>query len=239
MTSPKVLISCPVSSHKSYIMYDWMREIRNKLTYPNFDMVLVDNSDQLITVQRIQAEGISCFHVDKGAQDIREVMATCNEISRRYALEGGYDYLFSLECDIFPPVDVIERLLAHRRPVVAGMYFIGHFQSNIPMVQVYKTFGPFAWQRLWSFTEGFSKCTGGLQQVGNPGMGCMLIHRSILEHFKFRVDLAQNAHADSFFASDLFTAGVPVFIDTSIQCRHYNQQWKQVYEHESKRSAKG
>lgn len=224
---PRVLLTCPVSKHKDYILFAWIKYIKT-LTYKNYDILLVDNSDEPFTSMKIQAERINCIHVDKGHLKIREVMAICNNISKTWALQNGYDYIFHLECDIFPPRDVIQRLLAHQLPVVSGLYMISRFQDMQPMIQVYEYHGELNESHAWDLTEGFLKTTGGLVQVANAGLGCTLIHKTVLEKLNFHVNMEEEGHADSFMGRDLYNMRVPVYVDTSIFCKHYNSSWSKL-----------
>ena len=38
-------------------------------------------------------------------------------------LNGGYQWLFMLDCDIIAPKDTITRLMSHRLPIVSGLYY--------------------------------------------------------------------------------------------------------------------
>ena len=221
----KILLTCPISSNKAYILYDWIRYIK-KFTYP-MDILLVDNSQTHVTSMRVAAEGINCVHVKSHNLSLREHMAQCNEISRMYAIEHGYDFIFSLECDIFPPLTIIEQLLMHQKPVTAAYYFINMFQNTKPMLQQFEDDGDLKvnGSRNIDLLEGFLYVNGKLRQIHGPGIGCVLMHKSVFQKIKFRVDTKYDGHADSFLYVDLLQNNIPIFVDTSIACRHFNQSW--------------
>ena len=45
-------------------------------------------------------------------------MAKSHETIRQKALKGNYDYLLHLESDVFPPIDIIERLLEKKKKII-------------------------------------------------------------------------------------------------------------------------
>jgi len=52
-------------------------------------------------------------------------------------------------------------------------------------------------------------------------MGCTLIHRSVLDHIKFRYDIQRlNGHYDAFFASDCSSNFIDMFYDPDIHVHH-------------------
>ena len=63
---------------------------------------------------------------------------------------------------------------------------------------------------------------GELKNVYSCGLGCVLIHRSILKKIPFRYEEGSPVHPDSFYYGDLNMAGKKVFVDTSILCEHKN-----------------
>lgn len=69
---------------------------------------------------------------------------------------------------------------------------------------------------------------GTIKQVTGCGLGCTLIERQVLEHFKFRINIKYNFHDDTLFYADLFNARVPVFLHTGLNIRHDNQDWADI-----------
>ena len=66
---------------------------------------------------------------------------------------------------------------------------------------------------------------GDLQRVFNASLGCTLIRKNVLHKFKFRYEKGKDAFPDYFFAVDMFTQGISVFVDTKQLCVHENQDW--------------
>ena len=69
---------------------------------------------------------------------------------------------------------------------------------------------------------------GTVKKVFHAGIGCALIHRSILEKIPFRVEKGNNSHSDTFFAFDCFQHNIPIYVDTELQCKHLNFTWLNV-----------
>ncbi|MFA6572475.1 MAG: hypothetical protein WCT77_14700 [Bacteroidota bacterium] len=150
---------------------------------------------------------------------------------RSYFLIGGYDYMFSLESDIFPPVNVIEYLLFHHRKVVGLGYFIGHvFESKFLIQQMDDVSLLMAQSMLPPLNSIFNWFDGKVKTCFNFGMGCLLIHRSVLENISFRIEAEDTArgHSDIYFHNDLRTNGIVAFIDTAYVAEHRNGNWGKI-----------
>lgn len=142
------------------------------------------------------------------------------------ALDAGVDWVFHLDSDVIPPHDAIPRLIAHKQPIISGVYYrrsppIGHPVMMKPAGQWY---------------DNYPK--KGIFEVDTVGAGCLLIHRSVLEKlppqrpgrhwFDWRVDLAgtpeyQNVPCmseDFTFTLHAKHHGYKVYVDPEIQCRH-------------------
>lgn len=138
------------------------------------------------------------------------------EYFRRIALDQGFDYLYFLGADTIPPPDVIERLLAHDKKIVGGVYW---GRSNAENGQPDRAV---AWINVLSQeTQAavFSEMSEYPRRIDGMGMDCVLIHRDVLEKVSW-LDWEQNDDDYPFY--DLAkSAGYPCFIDTTIQAKHY------------------
>jgi hypothetical protein len=222
----KILVACPTADVKAYCFEDWVNRAKN-LTYPNYDIYMCDNSDKrdfyseskskyegIITMERI-----STTH----SKSVPQVMAKSHEKCRLQALKGGYDFLLHLESDIFPPLDIIEKLMAHKKKIVGALYHIESGDESKLMIQQIENFGN-AHRQTFNLDEtDLDFVDGELKQVHSCGLGCTLIHRSILEKYPFRYEEGAPVHPDSFFFGDLDSYREKVFVDTSILCEHENK----------------
>ncbi|HYD68469.1 hypothetical protein [Azospirillum sp.] len=125
----------------------------------------------------------------------------------RQALDMGGTHLLWLDTDMRVPPDVIGRLLAHGRPIVAANY-----QRRTP------PFGPVAARNgapLYTTPQ-----SAGLEAVDHTGMGCMLVERAVFEAvpepwFDTAWSAAERQHVgeDVFFCQKARAHGFPVLVD--------------------------
>ncbi len=232
---PRILLFCPVSNHKDYILWHWIDYIK-KFTYKNLEILLIDNSDNKIYAQRIQAAGIDCINVYAPQIAIREKMFACYKLFRQYFLENKFDYWLSLECDIFPPINVIEHLLALKSRVIGLPYFTFSDSKDQMLFTDFEIgFYENEKQRFQTFFKEFASFNGSVFRQVNTGLGCLLVHRSIIKKIPFRHDPDQEIFQDTVFHNDMFNAGIPAYIDTSVICRHYNSDWNKIKEIDNKK----
>lgn len=220
----KILVASPTADVKSYCSDRWM-DVATNLTYPNYDLYLCDNSsnrDYYAELKEkykddLMIERISTTH----SSSVKESMAKSHEKCREKALRDNYDYLLHLETDVFPPLDVIERLLQTKKKVVGALYHIELGEESKLMVQQIEATG----RNRETFNLDLSDLEfvdGTVKRVFSCGLGCVLIHKSVLQRVNFRYEKGAVVHPDSFFYGDLHKLNIPVFVDTSIYCKHDN-----------------
>ena len=233
----KILIATITAEYKDYCFDNWADNI-NKFTYPDKKVLIVDNSRNPLYHKKIKdklpdAEVI--YHPVQEGQSIRECMCECNNITRDYFLKGGYAYMLSLESDIFPRKDCIEQLLSHRKAVVGLCYFIWEGCHSKYLNFYIGGYGTDLIAKPMHLDEAFYYMDGSLKEGFNFGFGCLLIHRSVLEKVKFRINLESSKHIDSFFHEDLKELGLQAYIDTSYIAEHRNYtSWADIYKKERK-----
>lgn len=234
---PKIIIGTPTSIKKDYCLIDFLAHAA-ALTYPAIEHVIVDNSPGKEYAHKLRSYGVKVLRVpNKGNKSPQELVADSHNLLRTYALDKGADYLFHLESDIIPPVDVIERLLDAESlhdelAVFAGMYFLGHGGNSRLMYNVdwFKTGSGKGHGKLDFGSLDLDYADGGIKKVGNAGLGAMLIHKEILANVPFRHVTNSTLFPDALFALDLANYGIPVYVDTSIHCLHHNTDWDSNYE---------
>lgn len=227
---PRVLIFTPIYDKKEYCLQEFL-EYANKLTYPNKRHIFVDNSPNLNFVCKLRRMGLEAYHVERGGSS-REGLARAQNLGRKILLEGDYDYMFSLESDIFCPPNIIERLMYHQLNVVSGLYMIGNREEGIrvPCITIEAknekgTIGT----RLLDPEEWFDYYNKGLKSVAAAGMGCNLIHRKVLEKLAFTYLPGHKAHSDVFFCLRVKRDfNQLIFVDTDAFCEHKNSNWDLV-----------
>lgn len=228
MALPKVFINCPINERKSYALDDYFSNILN-FTYPNKQYCFVDNSPQHYYSESLVAKyGIDIYHYQPNKLRNVDYMKDCLNILRDMFLKSECEYFFSLECDLFPPLNIIEILMCHDKPIVTAPYFIGSdFNYGLCKTEIEEVLGKKT-NRHISGLEGYLSHTGELELVDACGIGCALIKREIIEDIGFMTSLKQNTHADTFFYFDLHDRGIEVWQDTSLIIEHRNRNWNLI-----------
>lgn len=218
MKMPKVLVGCPTSFHKEYCLDKYIAGVK-ALTYSNHDVLLVDNSKDNKYFNKIKKLGLP---VIKGPwfEGALDRIVTSRNILRQKVLDEGYDYLFSLEQDVLPPGDVLDRMVKHKKKIVSGVYFAHNTMpdGSTPLIPlVYKLIDKKTLTMVPIDEQEFA--SNEIIEVASAGLGCVLIHKDILKEVKFRYE--NKVFDDRFFFIDCYRKGFKVFCDTSIKCKHF------------------
>lgn len=138
---PKVLISAPTSSRHKHLLKKWIKHL-NSLTYPNFDVLLVDTtlgSDKYFErLKKIKVKGhlISVIRHKWNIKKIHplQMLAHVREKIRIFFINNEYNYLFFLDDDIFIPKNGIQRLLAYNKDHVGFYTHVFYKPHRVPCV---------------------------------------------------------------------------------------------------------
>lgn len=143
-----------------------------------------------------------------------------NEIVKAF-LESDCTHLMFVDSDTIPPIDALDRLLAHDLPIVSGL---------TPIVELNEETGEY--YRKWNcvgMDEQHMKPDTGLNQCKGAGGSCILIKREVFEKMKapyFRFvysdDNGKNicVSEDIYFIVNALSKDIKTYCDTSIVCRH-------------------
>lgn len=218
MKVPKILVGCPTHERYAYCFDKYLDAVR-KIDYSNFDVFLVDNSKGDKFFNRIKNENVSVVKTEY-FDDPKERIVSSRNVIRQKVLDEGYDYFFSLEQDVISPSDIIKKLLSHDKKIVSGVYFMIFAKNNktrtLPLlwkrVDKSSNIRPLSEKELWR---------NDLLEVDFCGLGCVLIHRDVLEKVKFRfLKHNKDVFDDIYFCNDAANHSFKIFADTSIKCRH-------------------
>ena len=134
MSSLKILVGCPTSNYQAYCLQEYAEAVK-KLSYPNYNILLLDNSKDNIYSEKIHKYDLP---LRKGMwfESARKRIVTSRNILRKIALTKDYDYFLSLEQDVIPPKDIIERLLSHKKDIVSGIYYTIKDKALRPLIVV-------------------------------------------------------------------------------------------------------
>lgn len=221
----KILVGCPTADPYRYCTQEWIDAVK-ALSYKGIDILLVDNSSSKDYFNEFSKK-VPMLKTER-MENLRELIARDRNLIREKVLKENYDYFLSLEIDVIPPLNVIEKLLSHNKEIVSGVYY-KDYDVNITragkLVRKAKTILPLLWKAIDK--ENVAQLTtkevedSKLLEVAIAGLGCLLIHRSVLEKVNFRVDLKESSACDDvWFCHDALKNNFKIYADTSIKCRH-------------------
>ena len=216
--NPKVLVGGPVTEYKIYCSAQFLAGIK-KMTYENKVVVLIDNSPTNALRESISRFNVTCpFYVIttknrayarqrlvEGRNLLKDIMLKKKDLSF-YELSAGdekkvrelqemdFEYFFSLEQDVIPPVDVIEKLLADQKNVVEGGYFNSKKLPNGTVGMI-----PMAWN--WADPEVKEAellidipmdflVPSRVIPIAAIGLGCCLMKKEVLEKMECTYSIA-------------------------------------------------
>lgn len=138
------------------------------------------------------------------------------------AIRDGATHLMCIEDDTFPPLDAIERLLAHDKDIVCGWYPKRQPGSRVGV--------PIVLENGKRKTLDNPDDTNGLVELYTAPMGCTLIKTDVFQHIEMPwfVTTGQLTQ-DSFFSQKARDAGYMLWCDTSIRCEHRDRETGVVY----------
>lgn len=233
MKWPKILVFTPIYSAKDYCLNEFLDNCAG-FTYPNYKHIIIDNSTDLkyfAKLKRKVPKHIEVLHVKRGNSS-REALARAQNKARDIFLAGDYDYLFSLESDIFPGFNIMEALVWDNLDIITGLYLIGDKDKGTrwPCITVpwfnekTQTWG----SQLLPRDQWQDYVKQGIKPVAAGGMGCCLMSREVLEKLAFTYIPGHPAHSDVFFFMKAKRLGYGVYVDTNLFCNHKNSDWSKV-----------
>ncbi len=218
----KILVGCPTCSLYEYCLNEYASIVKQL----GCDILLIDNSQHENYSLRLKEIGIPYLR-SPYRDHARERVVESRNLLREVVLTRGYDYLLSLEQDVIPPLDVVKRLLSHKVNVVSGLYStprlmtrkrsdgsLVKIREDVPLATLIGAPGKARWMMPEEVRED------RLLDVGGIGLGCVLIHRTILERIKFRYDPHTAAFDDMWFSRDVRALGEKIYLDTGVKCTH-------------------
>lgn len=220
---PNVFVGIVVADVKMYCIPQFIAALK-KLSYPkkHLKIMFCDNSSDDTYenfVRSIEEADFEVAHVQRAPYTRQALVDSRNYLLNYFKEHKEYDYFFSLECDVIPPVDVIERLIADDKDIVSGVYLNGKvYQGVQPQADGNKhdthTWIPMSWfwpdetakeitvLRPMSVLEDM--VPSRLFRVQSTGLGCLMIKREALNNFPgFRYERENVACDDMYFCIDI------------------------------------
>jgi hypothetical protein len=224
MHTPKVMILTPINRIKDYVVHDFINHVKD-FTYPNFELVLCDNSADYAYRKEIGEKypEIKVLY-QKPTGDVTEDICNSQNRLRNYFLQNVADYAFMLECDNFPTVpDVIEKLMSANTDAIAVLYpILQGAERQLMLDSVIQEAGLTQMKRV---NEGLiiPKLNGNNFPGYAAGLGCALFKRSVIAQIPFRINPSFQTYSDTFFYQDLYDNFIDLIIDGSMICEHRNE----------------
>ena len=137
------------------------------------------------------------------------------------ALKGDYSHLWFVDTDVTFPPDTLDRLLAHNVDLVGGYYRVrqGEQTDSTIKMNVEGVLTP----ALPPFPDRLFHSINGYDLLTVP-TGCMLIRLSVVKKVKppyFKCE--RPVGEDVFFCSWLWSAGVKIWCDPTIEIGHVGE----------------
>jgi hypothetical protein len=226
----KILVTAPISKVKDYCMEDWINHILN-LTYASYDILLVDNSHDNNYYKELKKKfpQVNFLYFNPTGLESKVFITQCQEKSRAYAISNNYTHIMSIECDVFPPLNVIEELLRVQSDIACGFYSFDFEHNRKPLLQSSDYFNTHYSIRNMDYDETFILADGKNHQIFGGGLGCCLISRKVFCAIPFRIVDKQDSHSDPYFFMDCELSGFTTTLNTNMFCEHRNQNWSHQY----------
>lgn len=238
MGYPKVLVGCPTYERMGYCLSRFVSRMKS-LSYPNYDLVMVDNSAGKEHYKKIQSLGVKVIkdvHLEKPL----DTLVHSRNLLIKYVLDNGYDYFLNIDQDVIPPANIIKELLQFDKDIISGIYF-NYFECSgkikyLPVAFAFITKEEF--EKMKKSTPFPPSIThenlkrhltqdeveqGKLIEVKVPSAGCMLIKRKVLEDgIRFGILDTPSRHTsdDIYFSKKAFEKGFKLYVWTKLKCEH-------------------
>lgn len=220
----RVLVGCPTYEGKRYCLQKYIAGLK-ALTYPSKDLLLIDNSSTPQFSKEIAPLGIPAVHAGYDLKTSRDRIIHCRNILRKKVIEDGYDYFLSLEADVAPPPDVIEKLLAQNKDIVSAVvWYYSEYQGKRIPAPLLWDFDPQGDENHMVYVAKEELQKPQLKEIKACSLSCCLIHRSVLEKITFRY--LGESYDDVMFCTDARKLGYKIYVDTTVECTHYYMKEK-------------
>lgn len=172
--------------------------------------------DAILTLRAVGPLDIMFTRDNPHADPFADVLHNYQK-GRQAAIDGDYDAMLTVESDMIPPPDALERLSQVDADVALGVYL---FRHGTPVVNALRLEGHSnPGQSLSLFPDELkSAWDRGIVETGGGGLGCTMIRRNVLEAIHFRH--AKGGHCDWHFTADALRAGFMHKADFGVLCGH-------------------
>lgn len=228
----KVLVATITSDAKKYCQEEFLNNLK-LLDYKHSDFIIIDNSETVKNSVGIEKHGFKTFWLPRKGKTAKQMMYQSENFLREKFLKGGYHFLMRIESDLFPPQDIVQRLMMHTGldgkalPIVSAAYFITNDGKDHLMMQDMEEAGTGAKELMMcnvTDMHDMVRMTGKLEKTASCGMGCMLTVKEVEENIELKYD--DRLYPDAQWHYHANQLGYNKFIDTSILVEHQNKAWE-------------
>ncbi len=233
---PKILVGCPTYDGKEYCLEEYIEGLYS-LSYKNFDICLVDNSKKGGYFRKLKgiaekwnSEMDGEFNILKqghNSSEPKKRIVDGRNLIRDLALKKNYDFFLSLEQDVIPPKDFIQRLLERNQKVISGTYFnlVPELNSLVILAYFYRSEEDRLAEKTTTLGIADLAPSRVIENLRATGIGCMLIKNEVLREIEFRFVEGNNAFDDWWFCTDALGKGYSISLDTGMLCKHLYKPW--------------
>jgi hypothetical protein len=232
----KILIGCPTSERYEYCIDLWLESVKKIIEFSKkkgikADYLLVDNSKSEDFYNKLKKEGINIERTEC-LDDVKERIVNSRNLLRERVIEKNYDYFFSLEQDVIPEKDIIEKLIFSDKEIVSAYYGkladlkvqdaetgeIKDITIELPVAYIQNGEGV----RRANPNEVLNR---GIIDVGGFGLGCLMISKKVMEKIKFRSEKGKAAFDDLLFCFDSKKLGYKLYLNSDARVEHLHKVW--------------
>ena len=138
----------------------------------------------------------------------------------RMALEGGFDYIFMVDADMYVPKDALQKLLEYPTEICLGL--CPRKNTKVGKTCIYKI-GQVNYEDAYTYYDLPKK---DRVMVHGGGLACALIKTDIFKNLTypwFRYVTYQDGSElseDLYFCSQAKANGYKIYVDTRVRCGH-------------------
>ncbi|MFC1753527.1 glycosyltransferase family 2 protein [Thermoproteota archaeon] len=225
----KILIGIPTYWKEEHCLKEFIEGL-GKLTY-EADILIVDNTDNdfyfdKLKTLKMKDRKLTILKDQYSDTRISRIISSRNMI-RDHFLKSKYDYLFSLDSDILPPPDAIQKLIRADSDIASGVYLCRQVIEGQHHIQpvIYR---PNDDGSVITVTKD-EVTPNKLMAIAVCGMGCCLIKKEVMEKIEFRpFSQSKTGGEDVAFCTDARKNGFKIVANTEVKCDHMgeHQTWR-------------
>ncbi len=196
-SKPKILIGTYTYDGKKYAIKKFMESVTKMMD--NYEgetsLLIIDNSKtskysawlRLFCDTFPKKDKIRVLYMAKSGRTSREKQKRAQDLLWETTLVENYDYLFVNESDVYCPKNTLNELISHKKKIISGFYSLANDETGPILCMMgfnMNAKGNLYWEPESSFEKLRELSKGSPISVYQTGLGCVLIHRTILNTIK-------------------------------------------------------